>query len=45
MVRMDPREADAVFMAGHQKVPEAQDQIAARIREIYLTSTAAQLVR
>ncbi|MER5312898.1 hypothetical protein ABT034_34580 [Streptomyces sp. NPDC002773] len=39
MVRVDPREADAVFMASHGQVAETQDRIAARIREIYLTST------
>ncbi|KOX34269.1 MULTISPECIES: hypothetical protein [unclassified Streptomyces] len=40
MIRVDPSEADAVFMAGYQEVWETQDRIAARIREIYLSSAS-----
>ncbi|MBP2581644.1 hypothetical protein J3A78_002122 [Streptomyces sp. PvR006] len=41
MLRADPSDAERVFMSGMEQLSNAQDQIAARIREIYLTSTAA----
>ncbi|MCU7703237.1 hypothetical protein ACGILS_03925 [Streptomyces albidoflavus] len=40
MLRADPREVDAVFMASLEQLAKVQDQIAARIREIYVRSTA-----
>lgn len=43
MIRADPTQAEAAFMDGVTKLNEVQDRIAARIREIYLTSTDDRL--
>ncbi|MFC8491211.1 hypothetical protein ACFUJU_10470 [Streptomyces sp. NPDC057235] len=43
MIRADPREAEAVFMEGIRQASQVQDQIATRIREIYLSSTPDSL--
>ncbi|MGW5273623.1 hypothetical protein ACWEQP_13745 [Streptomyces sp. NPDC004044] len=42
MLRSDPTEADAAFRVGAEQLEVVQERVAARIREIYLTSTADQ---
>ncbi|MDW4913747.1 hypothetical protein [Streptomyces californicus] len=42
MNRADPRAAEAAFVEGLQKLDQVMDEVAAQIREIYLSSTTGQ---
>ncbi|MGW5272752.1 hypothetical protein ACWEQP_09235 [Streptomyces sp. NPDC004044] len=42
MTRTDPTDADATYRTGLEQLNHVQERVAARIREIYLTSTADQ---